>query len=131
MCPPSSCYPRLRGCSVSYQLNSVGLKHLSGFHIDPGSMCGFMSATISSANRVSMILSYVNSPLILRISEVFFGGYFLGTGVDISFLYNLGYSPLLILVLIISVSGSARYAANILVSFGGKSPWIVALFVFS
>ena len=62
---------------------------------------------------------------------MFLGGYFLGTGVDISNLYNFGYSPLLILVLMMSVSGSARYAANIFVSFAGKSPGTVALFVLS
>ena len=89
-------------------------------------MFGFISEIMSSANRASAILS-----LILRISAVFLTGYDLGTGVEISYLYSFGYSPRLILVLIMSARGSARYAENDLVSLGGKSPWTVALLIFS
>ena len=59
--------------------------------------------------------------------EVFWGGYDFGTGVHISNLYIRGYSPLFMLVLKISDNGSARYAANCLMSLAGKSPGTVAL----
>ena len=85
---------------------------------------------MSSANKDSIILSNVSKPEIFLISDRSFGGYFFGTGVDISNLYTLGYSPLLILVLMMSVRGSARYAANIFVSLTGKSPATVDLFFF-
>ena len=81
---------------------------------------------MSSAYKDYIILSNVSKPEIFLFSDRSFGGYFLGTGVDISNLYTLGYSPLLIL----SVRGSARYAANIFVSLTGKSPPTVDVFVF-
>ena len=58
-------------------------------------------------------MSNVRKPEIFFISDRSFGGYYLGTGVNISYLFTLRYSPLLILVLMMSFRGLARYMANI------------------
>ena len=98
---PSSCRLEPFRYDESYQSNSAVWKYLSDFH--------FMSDIISSANKVSMILSKVINPL--------FSGYFFGTGVDISNLYIVEYSYCLMSVFIMSASGSARYTPKYLESF--------------
>ena len=61
---------------------------------------------IQQKYNFSKILSAVRRPDILRIWLIFSTGYFLGTGVETSYLYILGYWPCSILELNTCVRGS-------------------------
>ena len=54
----------------------------------------------------------------------------LATGVMSSFLYLSGHDPVLILVFIMSASGTLKNWENLFMIFAGMSPGIVALLVF-